>query len=116
MHSTFISLLKNYKAEDETICQIIGFKYQSLTQREKLQQQQQQQLLVDTNSSSSDVQQQHQADIFVYNLESKANMLYTITSYLLKYKMIDLDLLVTHVTQNHFIFNKLNNNNNNYNK
>ena len=35
MHVAFINLLKAYKAEDETICQIIGFKVHSLHQQEK---------------------------------------------------------------------------------
>ena len=92
MHGTFIPLLKDYKPEDETICQIIGFKFQSLNQKEK----QLQQLQLDTNHL--DQQQQSEFNMYqLYQAQSKANMLYAATSYLLKYDMIDLDLLMPHV-------------------
>lgn len=98
MHEAFIDLLKAYKAEDETICQIIGFKFQSLHQQEKdllqqFQQQQQQQMdQTDTNASNK-------FDAYFYNNHVKFSnsSLYTVTSYLLKYKMIDIDLLMPHV-------------------
>ena len=90
MHGTFIPLLKNYKSENETICQIIGFKFQSLNQKEK----QLQQLQMDTNLD----QQQTEFNMYqLYQAQSKANILYAATSYLLKYDMIDLDLLMPHV-------------------
>ena len=38
MFKTFIGLLKHYKAEDDTICQIVGFKFQSLNQQQIQQQ------------------------------------------------------------------------------
>ncbi len=77
MYTTFIGLLKHYKAEDETICQIIGFKFQALYQ--------QQQLHAKTHKNDSADHQTLQEDRI--SIES----LYTVTSYLLKYKMIDLD-------------------------
>lgn len=86
MYKTFIGLLKHYKAEDETICQIIGFKFQSLHQ----QQLQQTQAKSGGKGESGDTIPQNADHI---NMDS----LYTVTSYLLKYNMIDLDLLMSHV-------------------
>ncbi len=99
MYRTFIELLKNYKSENETICQIVGFKFQSLNQKEKnIQQQQQQQQLEVTEHSKSNNNDQNDLNLYqMYHLHSKSNMLYLITSYLLKYNMIELDLLTTHV-------------------
>ena len=81
MYQTFIGLLKHYKADDETICQIIGFKFQSLHQQQQLH------------------AKNHKSDSDVCMLEDRISVesLYTVTSYLLKYKIIDLDLLMSHV-------------------
>lgn len=84
MYKTFIGLLKHYKAEDETICQIIGFKFQSLHQQQQSQ--------AKSRKADSDVTLQELISEHI-SIES----LYTVTSYLLKYKMIDLDLLMMHV-------------------
>lgn len=90
MHVAFINLLKAYKAEDETICQIIGFKFQSLHQQEKdLLTQHQQMQTENTDKLDTHFYQNH--------LKFLNSTLYTVTSYLLKYKMIDLDLLMPHV-------------------
>jgi hypothetical protein len=84
MYKTFIGLLKHYKAEDETICQIIGFKFQSLHQQQQLQ--------AKARKTDSDVTLQE-----IISEHISIESLYTVTSYLLKYKMIDLDLLMLHV-------------------
>lgn len=90
MHVAFINLLKAYKAEDETICQIIGFKFQSLHQQEKdLLTQHQQMQTENTDKLDTHFYQNH--------LKFLNSTLYIVTSYLLKYKMIDLDLLMPHV-------------------
>ena len=90
MHVAFINLLKAYKAEDETICQIIGFKFQSLHQQEKdLLTQHQQMQTENTDKLDTHFYQNH--------LKFLNSTLYTVTSYLFKYKMIDLDLLMPHV-------------------
>lgn len=84
MYKTFIGLLKHYKAEDETICQIIGFKFQSLHQQQLLQAK----------------SRKNEADLTLQEMNAERisiDSLYTVTSYLLKYKMIDLDLLMSHV-------------------
>ncbi len=83
MFKTFIGLLKHYKAEDDTICQIVGFKFQSLNQ-----QQIQQQAKTDSK--------QDQPELDHISLDS----LYKITSYLLKYNIIDLDSLMPHLYPN----------------
>lgn len=96
MNQTFINLLRNYKSEDETICQIIGFKYQALNEQEsKLQQEKN----IDLDSRSG-IDQQTQQDFHFYqlhNVQFKNSLLYTVTAYLLKYEMIDLDSLMPHV-------------------
>lgn len=68
MYETFLALLKHYKADDDTICQIIGFKYQSLHQ---------------LNLSSDD--------------QPSSDSLYLVTSYLVKYRLIDLNDLLPHL-------------------
>ncbi|CAF0721331.1 unnamed protein product [Brachionus calyciflorus] len=68
MYETFLALLKHYKADDDTICQIIGFKYQSLH---------------NLNQKNDD--------------PPSSDSLYLVTSYLLKYAMIDLDSLLPHL-------------------
>lgn len=73
MYHTFLGLLKHYKAEDDTICQIIGFKFQSLHQLNQANK---------TDDSSQD------------------SSLYLITSYLLMHKIIDLDSLMPHLYPN----------------
>jgi THO complex subunit 2 len=83
MFKTFIGLLKHYKAEDDTICQIVGFKFQSLNQ-----QQIQQQSKTDTKQDQQETEQ--------INLDS----LYKTTSYLLKHNIIDLDSLMPHLYPN----------------
>jgi hypothetical protein len=102
MHVAFINLLKAYKAEDETICQIIGFKFQSLHQQEKdlLQQHQQQQQQQQSEGDSSKL------DAHFYNnhIKFSTSSLYTVTSYLLQYKMIDIDLLMPHVIKKETLF------------
>ncbi len=79
MFKTFIGLLKHYKAEDDTICQIVGFKFQSLYQQQ---------------SKTDSKQDQNENDII--NIDS----LYKITSYLLKYNIIDLESLMPHLYPN----------------
>jgi hypothetical protein len=105
MHHSFISLLRNYKAEDETICQIIGFKFQSLNQQETAIQQKSSLDTPDiTNTGSSTktqgLDQQTQQDFNFFqsqHVQFKNSHLYTVAAYLLKYNMIDLDLLMPHV-------------------
>lgn len=97
LHRTFIPLLQKYKADNETICQIIGFKFQALNQQEaKLQSQAHKE---ETNSKSNiDQQTQQDFDFFQHqHIQFKNSLLYTATAYLLKYNMIDLDLLMPHV-------------------
>jgi THO complex subunit 2 len=87
MYKTFIGLLKHYKAEEETICQIIGFKFQSLHQQQQLQAK----------------TRKNEADLTINELNAdhiSMDSLYTVTSYLLKYKMIDMDLLMSHLYPN----------------
>ena len=100
MHRTFIPLLQKYKAEDDTICQIIGFKFQALNQQEaKLQQQAH--LEPESVSSKSNIDQQTQGDIAFFQQHHtyfEKSLLYTATAYLLKYKMINLDSLMPHVS------------------
>ncbi len=111
MHESFISLLKNYKAEDETICQIIGFKFQSLNQQEtKLQSQKDTTDTSTINSTSKNqaIDQQTLQDFNFFqshHLRFKNSHLYTVAAYLLKYNMIDLDLLMPHVNQYEIIIN-----------
>ncbi len=83
MFKTFIGLLKHYKAEDDTICQIVGFKFQALHQKQQQQ-----------ASSKSDTKQE--PDVENISIES----LYKITSYLLKHNIIDLDSLTPHLYPN----------------
>lgn len=68
MYETFLALLKHYKADDDTICQIIGFKYQSLHQ---------------LNQTNDD--------------QPSSDSLYLVTSYLLKHRLIDLNDLLPHL-------------------
>jgi len=99
LHRTFIPLLQKYKADNETICQIIGFKFQALNQQEaKLQEQAHSDK--DETHSKSGIDQQTQQDFEFFqqqHVQFKSSLLYTATAYLLKYKMIDLDLLMPHV-------------------
>lgn len=80
MYETYIALLKHYKPDEETICQIMGFKFQSLA-------------AAAANSSQMSDSSSH-SHSSVNNNES----LYKITSYLLKHQLIDLDSLLAHLS------------------
>ncbi len=84
MFKTFIHLLRNYKVENDTICQMLGFKFQSIHQ---LQQQQ---------MSTNKEKELH--DHYSFHQLKNASSLYKVTSYLLKHQIIELDLLMPHVT------------------
>ena len=107
MHRVFIGLLKNYKADEETICHSIGFKFQSLhliEQQMKQQIQQHQSLSSQTTSESESGKtnsESHSMDQQLLNMaqthSTNISSLYAVASYLLKYKIIDLDQLTPHV-------------------
>jgi THO complex subunit 2 len=111
MHGTFIELLRDYKAEEDTVCQIVGFKYQSLHQQQVAQQQKQLQSIKDQQTGSSKDKAGSNnnlnelllanSDLLLMNANSlekiNLNSLYTVTAYLLKFKIVDLDLLLPHV-------------------
>ena len=103
MHETFIGLLKHYKSEDDTICQIIGFKFQALHQQEvQLQRQQTAASSSAAESNENGSVSDSSSDQYQYKSHQalhshKIASLYTVTAYLLKYKMIDLDSLMLHV-------------------
>ena len=84
MYKTFIQLLKNYKSEEDTICQIIGFKFQSLHQQQQAQLKQMASAENDHNNNNEQL--------------VSMGSLYKVTSYLLKYKIIELDSLTPHVS------------------
>ena len=69
MYETYIALLKHYKPDEETICQIVGFKFQSIACQRPVD----------------------------YSTHNHNNSLYKITAYLLKHKLIDLDALLVHL-------------------
>ena len=85
MFKTFIHLLRSYKVENDTICQMLGFKFQSIHQ---LQQQQQQM----STTKDKDLLDHHS-----FHQLKNASSLYKVTSYLLKHQIVDLDLLMPHV-------------------
>lgn len=74
MYETYIALLKHYKPDEETICQIVGFKFQSLASHSA----------PDSNNNSHHT--------------TSNDSLYKITSYLLKHDLIDLDSLLVHLS------------------
>jgi hypothetical protein len=93
MHGSFIELLRNYKAEENTVCQMMGFKYQSLHQLQETQQQE---------TQYNENHQFTNTDTGLTEPGGKITQdsLYTVTAYLLKFKIIDLDLLLPHVIIN----------------
>jgi THO complex subunit 2 len=70
MYENYIALLKHYKPDEDTICQIVGFKFQSLSA-------------------------QRATEHLTHNSN---NSLYKITAYLLKHQLIDLDALLAHIS------------------
>lgn len=88
MYKTFIQLLRNYKSEEDTICQIIGFKFQSLHQQQQAQLKQ-----MAASASENDHNNNSSSNEQLVAMGS----LYKVTSYLLKYKIIDLDSLTPHL-------------------
>lgn len=79
MYETYIALLKHYKPDEETICQIVGFKFQSLAA---------------SSATAAAALSDHHKSQSSSNNES----LYKITSYLLKHELIDLDALLVHLS------------------
>lgn len=75
MFETYIALLKHYKPDEDTICQIVGFKFQSLASQSVL------------NESSGS-----------HHTTTSNESLYKITSYLLKHELVDLDALLAHLS------------------
>lgn len=100
LYDTFIGLLKHYKAEEDTIGQIIGFKYQSLHQLQLAHHQKIVKEIASTNSKDNKPQQPHYDAAFLENLIAEKidlSSLYQVTAHLLKHKIVDLDLLLPHV-------------------
>jgi hypothetical protein len=94
MHETFIGLLRHYKAEEDTICQIVGFKFQSLHQQQLAQQAKVAKDQPMIGKDGKPIVENLDAPVLEnINLES----LYKVAAYLLKFKIIDLDLLMPHV-------------------
>ncbi len=103
MYDTFVGLLKHYKPEDDTICQIIGFKFQSLNQQQlNLQQKQSKENSskdASKDSNNKDSNKHNEYSNLGDSISDKIQMdsLCLVTAYLLKYKIVDLDLLLPHV-------------------
>ena len=101
MHETFVGLLRHYKTEDDTVCQIIGFKFQSLYQQQLLLQQKLAKELPPTGKDSRLLQGEGSGEGERVSIESFC----TVAAYLLKFKIIDLDNLMPHVSTSFFIQN-----------
>jgi hypothetical protein len=97
LYQTFISLLKKYNCERETLCNIIGFKYQALhviawrvPVRDHIGYDSPANFFLKTENMANPSEAQ--------NIDS----LHLVTSYLLKNDLIDLDTLLPHVSYKRF--------------